>query len=315
MPDNDTLGEAHVEDVATNLLGIASEVKILALPDLKPKGDVSDWFKINSRDELLKLADCTSPITTEDVEQWKADKAKVNVKPILPKKLPNKRDSQKSVESAVEEDTSELMAMKLDLKELFLKVVKFISARISVSEGDEWILAAFVMNSHVFDIFPTTPYILLESAAPACVKTTAINVLQSICHCSKAVTSPTPAVLFRMIEKYKPTLFIDEREKLSGRGESVDAMKEVLNSGYKKGGMVARCADASRNHNLQEFEVYCPKVVAAIGGLKGALMDRHINIHMEPTNKRLEHSWEPLISLDSAPTLKELRAFKHISPR
>jgi len=40
-------------------------------------------------------------------------------------------------------------------------------------------------------------------------------------------------------------------------------------------------------------------------------MDRHINIHMEPTDKKLEHSWEPLISRDSAPLLKELRAFKH----
>jgi len=167
------------------------------------------------------------------------------------------------------------------------------------------------MNTHVFEIFPTTPYILLESAVPACGKTTAIQVLQSICNCPKVVTSPTQAVLFRMIEKYKPTLFIDEGERLGGHGESVDSMREVLNAGYKKGGLVSRCADGSRNHDLLEFEVYCPKVVASIGGLTGALMDRHINIHMEPTDKKLEHSWEPLISRDSAPLLKELRAFKH----
>ena len=88
-------------------------------------------------------------------------------------------------------------------------------------------------------------------------------------------------------------------------------MREVLNAGYKKGGLVSRCADGSRNHDLLEFEVYCPKVVAAIGGLTGALMDRHISIRMKPTRKRLEHSWEPIISQDSAPLLKELRAFKH----
>ena len=220
LSDNDSTGHAHVKDIATNLLGIASEIVILYLPDLEPKGDISDWLETNSVDELLKLVNGLDPITLEDVDKWKEEASSVKAKTTPPKKTSNKKDSSKSVAPAVEDDTSELMAMKLDLKELFLKVVKFISARISISKEDEWILAAFTMNTHVFEIYHTTPYILLESAAPACGKTTAIQVLHSICNCPKVVTSPTQAVLFRMIEKYKPTL-------LSMKGNGLAVMARV----------------------------------------------------------------------------------------
>lgn len=42
LPDNDEPGRAHARDVATKLNGIAKRVRILELPDLPLKGDVSD---------------------------------------------------------------------------------------------------------------------------------------------------------------------------------------------------------------------------------------------------------------------------------
>jgi hypothetical protein len=44
LPDNDELGRAHARNVATKLAGIAASVRILELPGLPPKGDVSDWL-------------------------------------------------------------------------------------------------------------------------------------------------------------------------------------------------------------------------------------------------------------------------------
>ncbi|NLH99892.1 MAG: AAA family ATPase, partial [Chthonomonadales bacterium] len=63
MPDNDDPGRAHADIVANALHGIAASVRILALPDLPPKGDVSDW--LSGKDpqaaaaELRKLARAT----------------------------------------------------------------------------------------------------------------------------------------------------------------------------------------------------------------------------------------------------------------
>lgn len=44
LPDNDQPGEAHANLVAKSLQGVASSVHVLRLPDLPPKGDVTDWF-------------------------------------------------------------------------------------------------------------------------------------------------------------------------------------------------------------------------------------------------------------------------------
>ena len=44
VPDNDEAGRDHAEGVARSLRGIASRIRIVELPDLPRKGDVSDWL-------------------------------------------------------------------------------------------------------------------------------------------------------------------------------------------------------------------------------------------------------------------------------
>jgi hypothetical protein len=44
LPDNDEPGRKHALNVAENLFGIARDVRIVNLPGLPEKGDVSDWF-------------------------------------------------------------------------------------------------------------------------------------------------------------------------------------------------------------------------------------------------------------------------------
>jgi hypothetical protein len=56
LPDNDEPGERHARDVARNLLGVAQEVRIVHLPNLPPKGDVSGWIKAGgTRQELGRI--------------------------------------------------------------------------------------------------------------------------------------------------------------------------------------------------------------------------------------------------------------------
>lgn len=44
LPDNDEAGHDHAADVAKKLAGIAASVRIIELPGLPEKGDVSDWL-------------------------------------------------------------------------------------------------------------------------------------------------------------------------------------------------------------------------------------------------------------------------------
>jgi hypothetical protein len=55
LPDNDDVGRKHAQDVARNLYGVAGSIKIVELPGLLEKGDVSDWIMAGGTAEQLQL--------------------------------------------------------------------------------------------------------------------------------------------------------------------------------------------------------------------------------------------------------------------
>jgi hypothetical protein len=58
IPDNDKAGISHADDVAKKLHGIASSVKIIALPGVGEGGDLTDWIdQGHTIDELWALID------------------------------------------------------------------------------------------------------------------------------------------------------------------------------------------------------------------------------------------------------------------
>ena len=64
LPDNDEPGKKHAVLVAEKLLGLAKSVRIVMLPDIPEKGDVTDWLMNGgTADELLKLAFDEEPIS------------------------------------------------------------------------------------------------------------------------------------------------------------------------------------------------------------------------------------------------------------
>lgn len=62
IPDNDDIGRGHARQVAEFLHGKAKDVLIVDLPDLPPKGDVSDWFAAgNTKEDLWALIANVAP--------------------------------------------------------------------------------------------------------------------------------------------------------------------------------------------------------------------------------------------------------------
>jgi hypothetical protein len=62
LPDNDSAGRRNAEQVANSLYGIAGELRIVELPGLPEKGDVSDWLDAgHETSELLRRIDKAEP--------------------------------------------------------------------------------------------------------------------------------------------------------------------------------------------------------------------------------------------------------------
>jgi AAA domain len=68
LPDNDRVGHQHAEQVARSLLDVAASVRLIKLPGLPEKGDVSDWITAgHTREELLQLIEQTPALKPEDL--------------------------------------------------------------------------------------------------------------------------------------------------------------------------------------------------------------------------------------------------------
>ena len=62
LPDNDAPGREHAQKVARNLRGVAEVVKVIELPGLPEKGDVSDWLSAGgTRETLLEMVRAAIP--------------------------------------------------------------------------------------------------------------------------------------------------------------------------------------------------------------------------------------------------------------
>lgn len=88
LPDNDDPGCKHAEKVAISLHGMAASIKILALPDLPLKGDVSDWIQAGgTAEKLMKLVEATPEWKPEEKANKKSSAEKKQAK--VPKDKPS----------------------------------------------------------------------------------------------------------------------------------------------------------------------------------------------------------------------------------
>lgn len=67
LPDNDPPGQKHAATIAQALTGHVSQIKIVNLPDLPDKGDISDWLDAgNTIDDLRRVVTKPEPRHTLD---------------------------------------------------------------------------------------------------------------------------------------------------------------------------------------------------------------------------------------------------------
>ncbi|MCG6533422.1 MAG: AAA family ATPase [Syntrophales bacterium LBB04] len=71
FPDNDPPGRQHAQQVAEQLQGVSDSVKIVQLPNLQEKEDVSDWLdKYGTIDQLLELVANTQTPQKEPIKEY-----------------------------------------------------------------------------------------------------------------------------------------------------------------------------------------------------------------------------------------------------
>jgi hypothetical protein len=90
----------------------------------------------------------------------------------------------------------------------------------------------------------------------------------------------TEAQLYRSAARTGGVQLFDEVETLRGDRERFDALITVLNHGFERGGVVARLEKRGDRFVEERYEVYAPRVLAGIAGLKDTLEDRALTLVM-----------------------------------
>lgn len=69
LRDNDNAGEEHARKVASEIYETSNDVRVVLLPDLPPKGDVTDWIKAGGTPEkLLEIVNQTESWEPPEIE-------------------------------------------------------------------------------------------------------------------------------------------------------------------------------------------------------------------------------------------------------
>ena len=153
------------------------------------------------------------------------------------------------------------------------------------SSTESKILALWTVGTYFYTMFPAYPYLALNGPKNSG-KSTVLRVLQPMAFNMVTTSDPTGASLFRLIHHNGCTVGIDEAERYHNpRDTAMQQIRQLLNSGYKQGMPALRLI--GDDYKPQAFDVYSPKILAAIAGLEDVLASRCIAIPMRRTDKKI----------------------------
>jgi len=141
------------------------------------------------------------------------------------------------------------------------------------------VVALWIVGTYLLPIWRTYPYLSI-SGAKRVGKSKSLSFLEQTAFnpvFSANISTPT---LYRLVQSLRCTMLIDESERLETTERASD-MRNILNSGYKRGGKVFRSVKMKGDRIVpQKFETFSPKALVTYKGIEEITEDRCIAIVM-----------------------------------
>jgi hypothetical protein len=170
------------------------------------------------------------------------------------------------------------------LKRYYKKINSILKYYMDLDKEYYSLVSCWILGTYFHKQFPSYPY-LFFNAMKGSGKTRMLKIISNLAKNGKLVGSMTPAVLFRTAKLR--TLCLDEIEGINAKGN--ENLKLLLNSAYKRGLSVERMSKRKtadgEEQVVEEFEVFCPIVMANIWGLGNVLADRSVSLILERSSK------------------------------
>jgi putative DNA primase/helicase len=143
-------------------------------------------------------------------------------------------------------------------------------------DGAHDVIALWTVFAHVHDCFDISPLLAVTSPTPECGKTVLCDLLEGLVQRPLSACNMTPAVVFRAVEKWSPTLMIDEADSFLPDNHE---LRGIIDSGHRRSNAFV-LRTVGDNHEPKQFTTWGPKVLALIGKLHPTLDSRSIHIRL-----------------------------------
>ena len=165
----------------------------------------------------------------------------------------------------------------VDGKALLNLISANLTKRVILPDGAADAISLWIAMTFCHKVFFVLPILGITSPAKQCGKTTLISVLQGFTNKGLPASNISPAAVFRTIEKYTPTLLMDEVDTFIKGNEE---MRGIIDSGHTRAGAFVIRVEGE-NHEPAKFSTWAPKAMGMIGTLPDTIQDRSIVIQLQ----------------------------------
>jgi hypothetical protein len=159
--------------------------------------------------------------------------------------------------------------------------------------------ALWCVMTWLVDVISVCPIANITAPEKRCGKSTLLSIIQRLARKALPSSGISPSALFRSLEKWQPTLIIDEVDTFLSENEGA---RGILNAGFTRDqAYIIRCE--GDDHEPKPFNVWGAKALCGIGKIADTLADRSIPLNLrrklsDEKAERLRHSdpgmWETL---------------------
>jgi putative DNA primase/helicase len=142
------------------------------------------------------------------------------------------------------------------------EVFETLSGHLALPDSAADAMALWTAHTHCHLAFLHSPRLNITSPEKGCGKTLVLDILHTLAPKAIRTESITTAVLFRIVDKFTPTLLVDEYDAFIHDNED---LRGALNAGHKRGGMHLRC-EGDKNE-VRGFRTFTPVALAGIRDL------------------------------------------------
>jgi hypothetical protein len=172
--------------------------------------------------------------------------------------------------------------LSVEGRALLDELIALLQRYVILTAHQRHVVALWVMHTHAFAAFETTPYLWITSAVKQSGKTRLLEVLELVVAKPWLTGRVSAAVLVRKVDAERPTVLLDETDAaFKAESDYTEAIRATLNTGYRMSGKASLCIGQGTNITYKDFATFCPKALAGIGQLPDTVVDRSVPIRLE----------------------------------